>query len=71
MVKAVNIQIFTNTLGKREDVISQHIASQLRHLSSTDFPASDLLQKNISASVKSAEHTFLSISTRVFPKWYT
>lgn len=45
MVKTMNIQIFTNTLGNREDVISQHIASQLRHLSSIDFPASDLLQK--------------------------
>lgn len=45
MVKTMNIQIFTNTLGNREDVTSQHTASQLRHLSSIDFPASDLLQK--------------------------
>lgn len=45
MEKAMNIQIFTNTLRKREDVISKHIAFQLRHSSSIDFPASDLHQK--------------------------
>lgn len=60
MVKAVNIQIFTNTLGKREDVISQHIASQLRHLSSINFPASDLLQKkHFSFSKVSRAHIFI------------
>lgn len=58
MVKAINIQIFTNSLGKREDIIFLCITSQLRLLKPHAFTNRCFTSRIISTSVKWAGHIF-------------